>query len=138
MPLIRPVVLRNHHVKKIRSLTAQKHTAKSRHDIFANVGSEQTRVRQRIQRKSGHPGRRVVLSHENMRRAGVRVDYDEGRNLLDGNPGTRAPGHRSPGPWSQGIFLFYFLFFLAGVHFFQGLDEVDFFDESLSSLPRLG
>jgi hypothetical protein len=27
---------------------------------------------------------------------------------------------------------------LAGVHFFQGLDEVDFFDESLSSLPRLG
>ena len=57
---------------------------------------------------------------------------------LDGNPGTRAPGHRSPGPWSQGIFLFLFLFFLAGVHFFQGLDEVDFFDESLSSLSRLG
>jgi len=53
---------------------------------------------------------------------------------LDANP--RAPGHRSPGPWSQGIFLF--LFFLAGVHFFQGLDEVDFFDESLSSLSRLG
>jgi hypothetical protein len=57
---------------------------------------------------------------------------------LDGNPGTRAPGHRSPGPWSQGNFLFLFLFFLAGVHFFQGLDEVDFFDESLSSLSRLG
>ena len=26
--------------------------------------------------------------------------------FLDGIPGTRAPGHRSPGPWSQGIFLF--------------------------------
>jgi hypothetical protein len=59
-------------------------------------------------------------------------------HTLDGNPGTRAPGHRSPGPWSQGIFLFLFLFFFAGVHFFQGLDEVDFFDESLSSLSRLG
>ena len=58
--------------------------------------------------------------------------------ILDGNPGTRAPGQRSPGPWSQGNFLFLFLFFLAGVHFFQGLDEVDFFDESLSSLSRLG
>ena len=58
--------------------------------------------------------------------------------LLRCEPWTRAPGHRSPGPWSQGIFLFLFLFFLAGVHFFQGLDEVDFFDESLSSLSRLG
>ena len=27
---------------------------------------------------------------------------------LDGNPGTRAPGHRSPGPWSQDIFLNFF------------------------------
>jgi hypothetical protein len=35
------------------------------------------------------------------------------------NPGTRAPGHRRPGTWSQGIFLFYFLIFLAGVNFFQ-------------------
>ncbi len=35
-------------------------------------------------------------------------------------------------------FFYFFLFFLVGVHFFQGLDEVDIFDESLSSLSRLG
>ncbi len=40
-------------------------------------------------------------------------------DALDVNPGTRAPGHRNPSTWSQGIFLFYFLFILAGVHFFS-------------------
>ena len=38
---------------------------------------------------------------------------------LDGNPGTRAPGHRIPGPWSQGIFLFYFFNFFGGSSFFS-------------------
>ncbi len=37
---------------------------------------------------------------------------------LDGNPGTRAPGHHRPGPWSQGIFLFIFLIFFGGSCFF--------------------
>jgi hypothetical protein len=43
-------------------------------------------------------------------------------------------GTRAPQPWAlvPGIF-----FFLVGIHFFQGLDEFDFFDESLSSLSRL-
>jgi hypothetical protein len=47
-------------------------------------------------------------------------------------------GTRAPQPWAlvPGHF-FIFLFFLLGVHFFQGLDEVDFFDQSLSSLSRL-
>ncbi len=42
---------------------------------------------------------------------------------------------RAPQPWAlvPGHFFIY-LFFWAEVHFFQGLDEVDFFDESLSSL----
>jgi hypothetical protein len=38
--------------------------------------------------------------------------------ILDGIPGTRAPGHRSPGPWSQGIFLFYFIFYFGGSSFY--------------------
>ena len=33
-----------------------------------------------------------------------------------------------------GHFFILFLFFLVGVHFFQGLDEVDLFDVSLSRL----
>jgi hypothetical protein len=32
---------------------------------------------------------------------------------------TRTPGHRSPGPWSQGIFLFYFYFFWSAFIFFK-------------------
>jgi hypothetical protein len=38
-----------------------------------------------------------------------------------------------PGPRT---FFYFFIFFLVGIHFFQGLDEVDFFDESLSSLSN--
>ena len=40
-------------------------------------------------------------------------------------------GTRAPQPWAlvPGHF-----FFLVGVHFFQGLDEVDLFDVSLSRL----
>ncbi len=37
---------------------------------------------------------------------------------LDGIPGTRVPGHRRPGTWSQGIFLFYFIFYFGGSSFF--------------------
>ena len=49
-------------------------------------------------------------------------------------------GTRAPQPWAlvPGHFFILFLFILVGVLFFQGLDEVDFFDESLSSLSRLG
>jgi hypothetical protein len=49
--------------------------------------------------------------------------------------GTRAS---QTWPLVPGHFFILFLFFLLGVHFFQGLDEVDFFDESLPSLSRLG
>jgi hypothetical protein len=61
---------------------------------------------------------------------------------------TRAPGHRSPGPWSQGIFLFYFYFFWWEFIFFKAWMRLIFlmshfqvsqdFDESFSSLSRLG
>ncbi len=50
---------------------------------------------------------------------------------LDANPGTRAQGTAALGPGPRAFF------FWVGFHFFQGLDEVDFFDESLSSLSRL-
>ena len=48
-------------------------------------------------------------------------------------------GTRAPQPWAlvPGHFFILFLLCLVGVHFFQDLDEVDFFDESLSSLSRL-
>jgi hypothetical protein len=42
-----------------------------------------------------------------------------GPNNLDGIPGTRTPGHRSPGPWSKGFFLFYFFNFFGGSSFFH-------------------
>jgi hypothetical protein len=55
-------------------------------------------------------------------------------------PGSLEPG--PPQPWALvpgHFFIFLFYFILTGVHFFEGLDEVDFFDdESLSSLSRLG
>ena len=37
--------------------------------------------------------------------------------ILDGNPGTRGPGHRRPGPWSQDIFFILFFYLLAGAFF---------------------
>jgi len=68
--------------------------------------------------------------------------------ILDANLGTRAPGHRSPGTWSQGIFLFYFLFFWWEFIFFKAWMSLIFLmshfqvsqdlDESFSSLSRLG
>jgi hypothetical protein len=68
--------------------------------------------------------------------------------LLRYEPWSRAPGHRSPGPWSQGIFLFYFYFFWWEFIFFKAWMRLIFlmshfqvsqdFDESFSSLSRLG
>jgi hypothetical protein len=37
---------------------------------------------------------------------------------LDGNPANRATGHPSPMACYKGIFLFFFIFFLEGNHFF--------------------
>ncbi len=42
---------------------------------------------------------------------------------------------RSPQPWA--LVPGHFFFFWLGFILFKGLDEVDFFDESLSSLSRL-
>jgi hypothetical protein len=39
--------------------------------------------------------------------------------------GTRTPGHRSPGSWSQGIFLFYFFIFLGVLFFHEKKDTRD-------------
>ena len=72
--------------------------------------------------------------------------------LLDGIPGTRVTGHPCPGTLVPGHFFILFFYFFGGSSFFlrkkvsrqnnfqvsQGLDEVDFFYESLSSLSRLG
>ena len=44
----------------------------------------------------------------------------------DGNPGIRAPGHRIPGPWSQGIFLFCFFNFFGGSSFFSKKMKTNF------------
>ena len=46
-------------------------------------------------------------------------DQDQETWALDGIPGTRAPGHRSPGPWSQGIFFIFFIFLVWRESFFS-------------------
>ncbi len=39
------------------------------------------------------------------------------------DPWYQATGHRSPGTWSQGIFLFYFIFYFGGRSFFSQKNE---------------
>ena len=39
--------------------------------------------------------------------------------ILDGNHGTRGPGHHRPGPWSQDIFLFYFFIYCQELFFLE-------------------
>jgi hypothetical protein len=62
----------------------------------------------------------VIIGFEFGIKGNVKIDETvNDLDDLDGIPGTRAPGYRSPGPWSQGIFLFYFIFYFGGSSFFS-------------------
>ena len=70
---------------------------------------------------------KLQLLHVKKRFNGLQLLRDKKfRETLDGIPGTRTPGHRSPGPWSQGIFLFYFIFYFGGSSFFSTKKNIVF------------
>jgi hypothetical protein len=80
----------------------------------------------------------VIIGFEFGIKGNVKIDETvNDLDDLDGIPGTRAPGYRSPRPWSQGIFLFYFIFYFGGSSFFsqkikKTLFSLCFFSFSLS------